>query len=99
MMSKFVQDRFENSEALPKYTSFDSLVYDAISSLDKEPGIDVKRRYVTKIELKMFRCEIQNDHDPIDAEINNHLKITDLRSVDVNMIQCNYNLIKRQVKA
>lgn len=32
---------------IPNYPSVDSLVYEAISSLDKEPGIDVKRRYVT----------------------------------------------------
>ena len=32
---------------IPNYPSVDSLVYQAISSLDKEPGIDVKRRYVT----------------------------------------------------
>ncbi|CAN5283023.1 hypothetical protein BH09BAC6_BH09BAC6_06600 [soil metagenome] len=32
---------------IPNYPSVDTLVYKAISSLDKEPGIDVKRRYVT----------------------------------------------------
>lgn len=32
---------------IPNYPSVDSLVYEAITSLDKEPGIDVKRRYVT----------------------------------------------------
>jgi hypothetical protein len=34
---------------IPNYPSVDSLVYEAISELDKEPGIDVKRRYVTGI--------------------------------------------------
>ena len=34
---------------IPGYPSVDSLVYDAIVSLNKEPGIDVKRRYVTGI--------------------------------------------------
>ena len=32
---------------IPNYPSVDSLVYEAINSLDKELGIDVKRRYVT----------------------------------------------------
>ncbi|HEY2581136.1 MAG TPA: dienelactone hydrolase family protein [Mucilaginibacter sp.] len=32
---------------IPNYPTIDTLVYDAISSLDKEPGIDVKRRYIT----------------------------------------------------
>lgn len=34
---------------IPNYPTVDSLVYEAISELDKEPGIDVKRRYVTGI--------------------------------------------------
>ncbi|MBO9204232.1 MULTISPECIES: carboxylesterase family protein [Niastella] len=34
---------------LPNYPSVDSLVFDAISSLDKQFGIDVNRRYVTGI--------------------------------------------------
>jgi predicted peptidase len=34
---------------IPNYPSIDSLVYEAILELDKEPGIDVKRRYVTGV--------------------------------------------------
>jgi hypothetical protein len=34
---------------IPNYPSVDSLVYEAINELDKEPGIDKKRRYVTGI--------------------------------------------------
>jgi len=34
---------------IPNYPSIDSLVYKAISTLDKEPGIDIKRRYVTGV--------------------------------------------------
>lgn len=34
---------------VPNYPSVDSLVFDAICSLDKQFGIDVKRRYVTGI--------------------------------------------------
>jgi hypothetical protein len=34
---------------IPNYPSVDSLVYEAIHSLDDSPGIDVKRRYVTGI--------------------------------------------------
>ncbi|WP_183562238.1 peptidase [Mucilaginibacter sp. SP1R1] len=34
---------------IPNYPSVDTLVYKAISALDAEPGIDVKRRYVTGI--------------------------------------------------
>ncbi|MGI4020195.1 MAG: dienelactone hydrolase family protein [Janthinobacterium lividum] len=34
---------------IPNYPSVDSLVYKAISTLDKEPGIDTKRRYVTGV--------------------------------------------------
>jgi hypothetical protein len=34
---------------IPNYPSVDTLVYKAISALDTEPGIDVKRRYVTGI--------------------------------------------------
>jgi len=32
---------------IPNYHSVDSLVYEAITALNKEPGIDTKRRYVT----------------------------------------------------
>jgi len=46
----------------------------------------------------MFSYGIQNDHDSIDAEVNDYLKIPELRSVDVNMIQGIYILIKHQVK-
>ncbi|RYE23464.1 MAG: peptidase [Sphingobacteriaceae bacterium] len=34
---------------IPNYPSIDTLVYKAISTLDKEPGIDTKRRYVTGV--------------------------------------------------
>lgn len=34
---------------VPNYPAVDPLVYEAISDLDKEPGIDPKRRYVTGI--------------------------------------------------
>jgi hypothetical protein len=32
---------------IPNYPTVDSLVYDAITSLNNEPGVDVKRRYIT----------------------------------------------------
>ena len=34
---------------IPNYPSVDSLVYKAIATLDKEPAIDIKRRYVTGV--------------------------------------------------
>ncbi len=34
---------------IPGYPSVDSLVYEALTSLNNEPGLDVKRRYVTGI--------------------------------------------------
>ena len=34
---------------IPNYPSVDSLVYEAIMELDKEPAIDIKRRYVTGV--------------------------------------------------
>ena len=34
---------------VPNYPSVDTLVYEALTALEEEPGIDVKRRYVTGI--------------------------------------------------
>ena len=34
---------------IPNYPAVDSLVYEAISELDKETGLDVKRRYITGV--------------------------------------------------
>lgn len=34
---------------IPNYPSIDTLVYKAIATLDKEPGIDTKRRYITGV--------------------------------------------------
>jgi hypothetical protein len=52
----------------------------------------------TKVELKNFHCEIQNDHKDLDNEIKNYQPIPSVREVDPGIIQVNYLLIKREMR-
>lgn len=51
-----------------------------------------------KIELKTFHCEIQNNHEAIDREIQGYKELPDIRSIDVHTINGNYNRIKNEIK-
>lgn len=50
-----------------------------------------------KIELKVFHCQIQNDHQKINREINNYKPLPEIRKITEEEILVNYNQIKRDV--
>jgi len=50
-----------------------------------------------KIGLKMFHCEIQNDHDAIASEEKAYREIPVVKKVTAEMIEENYRQIKREV--
>jgi len=50
-----------------------------------------------KIELKMFHCEIQNDHDAIAREEKSYQPIPEVKVVTATEIKKNYEWIKQQV--
>jgi len=50
-----------------------------------------------KIKLKTFRCEIQNNHNTINKEIENYKEIETIRNIDQSKIQCNYIQIKTDI--
>lgn len=51
-----------------------------------------------KIELKIFHCEIQNDHDAIRLEEQNYQTLTAVRNSSSMGIQLNYLRIKEDIK-
>ncbi|MFH6988164.1 TraM recognition domain-containing protein [Flavobacterium collinsii] len=50
-----------------------------------------------KIQLKTFRCEILNNHEAINKEIENYKEIETIRNIDQSKIQCNYIQIKTDI--
>ncbi|MDR2275349.1 MAG: YWFCY domain-containing protein [Sphingobacterium sp.] len=51
-----------------------------------------------KIKLKMFHCEIQNDHKAIAEEERQYKEIPEIATVTNQEIQDNYELIKNEVR-
>jgi len=52
-----------------------------------------------RIRLKMFHCEIQNDHKAIAQEMEGYLQIPRPREVSYGDIVENYMMIKNEVEA
>ncbi|HTN36548.1 MAG TPA: type IV secretory system conjugative DNA transfer family protein [Arachidicoccus sp.] len=52
-----------------------------------------------KIKLKMFHCEIQNDHRALKAQQDHYKPIPVVRSITVSDIELNYQRIKKEVSA
>ncbi|RYE52049.1 MAG: conjugal transfer protein TraG, partial [Sphingobacteriales bacterium] len=50
-----------------------------------------------KIKLKMFHCEIQNDHESIATEDNNSMEIPEIRMVTNEEVTENYKRIKQDI--
>lgn len=50
-----------------------------------------------KIKLKMFHCEIQNDHKAIASEEKNYEEIPVIKLVTTEMVEENYKQIKREI--
>lgn len=50
------------------------------------------------IKLKMFHCEIQNDHEDIAREVEGYVEIPRPREVGIVEIMENYTLVKTQVE-
>lgn len=51
-----------------------------------------------KIDLKVFHCEIQNDHQAINREISKYRDLPVVRNVTPEEVQANYNQIKEDVE-
>lgn len=51
-----------------------------------------------KISLKAFHCEIQNDHEALNKEINSYKEIPLIRRVDNAIVQRNFSQIKSDVQ-
>jgi len=51
-----------------------------------------------KIELKIFHCEIVNDHDALKREEANYKEIAVIRKIDTAMVQRNYLQIKQDIQ-
>lgn len=50
-----------------------------------------------KIDLKVFHCEIQNDHDALQKETDNYVPIPKVRTISQDEIDDNYLRIKQEV--
>jgi ketopantoate reductase len=53
---------------------------------------------LSKIELKAFHCEIQNDHTAMQKEEAGFKDIEPVRKIDQGMIQRNYEQVKQDVQ-
>ena len=53
---------------------------------------------ISKIDLKTFHCEIQNDHAALKKEENAFRDIEPVRKIDSNMVQRNYQQVKDDIQ-
>jgi hypothetical protein len=51
-----------------------------------------------KIELKAFHCEVINDHESLNAEINNYKEIPTVRTITNAIVMRNYEQVKLDVQ-
>lgn len=102
---KIMQDRVSYSinsgdTSISKSKQLDSAIpASKISSLSSGEFVGMVADNPTeKIELKVFHCEIINDHDAIKAEEESYRPIPEVRNITPSMVQGNYMQIKQDIE-